>query len=58
MLAGTLGGEGTLGQDEGVKGGNRYGFKNSPWQGVLTVVEQVMNPTNIHEDVGSIPGLA
>ena len=25
--------------------------------GVLIVAQQVKNPTNIHEDVGSIPGL-
>ena len=25
--------------------------------GVLTVVQQVTNPTRIHEDAGSVPGL-
>ena len=32
-------------------------FKNKFNNGVPIVAQQVMNPTNIHEDVGSIPGL-
>ena len=32
-------------------------FKNLQW-GVPTVTQMVKNPTSIHEDVGSIPGLA
>ena len=30
----------------------------SVFLGVPTVAQQVKNPTSIHEDVGSIPGLA
>ena len=32
--------------------------QNQISQGVPIVAQQVMNPTGIHEDVGSIPGLA
>ena len=32
-------------------------FKNEG-EGVPTVAQQVESPTSIHEDVGSIPGLA
>ena len=33
-------------------------LSNTIFIGVLTVVQQVKNLTNIHEGVGSIPGLA
>ena len=35
---------------------DRYRFQNYN-QRVPTVTQQVTNPTSIHEDVGSIPGL-
>ena len=32
--------------------------KKKEKEGVPTVAQQIMNPPSIHEDVGSIPGLA
>ena len=33
-------------------------FKKNPKLGVPVVAQRLTNPTDIHEDVGSIPGLA
>ena len=35
-----------------------FGFKNFSVSGVPILAQQVMNPTSVHEDSGSIPGLA
>ena len=34
-----------------------YRIQKHPKSGVPVVAQQVTNPTSIHEDVGSIPGL-
>ena len=37
---------------------SKYFIRRKSLSGVLIVVQWVTNPTSIHEDVGSIPGLA
>ena len=44
------------GKTEPLLRGTPAGFK-IPQSGVSTVAQRVMNPTSIHEDAGSIPGL-
>ena len=46
------------GRKEGRKEERKEGRKRMDKQGAPFVVQRLMNPTRIHEDMGSIPGLA